>query len=154
MQLIAEAHNATVRAVATSAVREAHNSDVFLSRAYREAKVDIEVISGLEEARLIHLGVLQAVPASISGSSSSTSAVASTEVLVGERGDTLAARSFKLGAVRLTDRFFPGGATRPIPSASAVHTFARSWPRSNARCTNSVSKSPSPRRAPPRPLPG
>jgi len=67
------------------------------------------VISGLEEARLIHLGVLQAVPAfdrrlilvDIGGGS--------TEVLIGERGETLGVRSFKLGAVRLTDRFFPGG---------------------------------------------
>ena len=33
----------------------------------------------------------------------------STEVVLGERGEMLAARSFKLGAVRLTDRFFPGG---------------------------------------------
>jgi exopolyphosphatase / guanosine-5'-triphosphate,3'-diphosphate pyrophosphatase len=37
----------------------------------------------------------------------------STEVLVGERGETLAVRSFKLGAVRLTDRFFPGGNCTP-----------------------------------------
>ena len=77
--------------------------------ARSEAGIDIEVISGLEEARLIHLGVLQAVPVfdhrlllvDIGGGS--------TEVLIGERGETLAARSFKLGAVRLTDRFFPGG---------------------------------------------
>ena len=33
----------------------------------------------------------------------------STELLIGQKGDTLAARSFKLGAVRLTDRFFPAG---------------------------------------------
>jgi exopolyphosphatase/guanosine-5'-triphosphate,3'-diphosphate pyrophosphatase len=36
----------------------------------------------------------------------------STEVLIGERGETLAARSFKIGAVRLTDRFFPDGIVR------------------------------------------
>lgn len=125
MQRIATAHGATVRAVATSAVREAENADVFLNRARREAKVDIEVISGLEEARLIHLGVLQAVPAfdhrvilvDIGGGS--------TEVLVGEHGETMAARSFKLGSVRLTDRFFPGGTT----SADAVKD-CRSYVRS------------------------
>jgi exopolyphosphatase/guanosine-5'-triphosphate,3'-diphosphate pyrophosphatase len=33
----------------------------------------------------------------------------STELLIGEKGETLASRSFKLGAVRLTDRFFPDG---------------------------------------------
>ena len=111
MQRIATAHNATLRAVATSAVREAHNADVFLDRARREANVDIEVISGLEEARLIHLGVLQAVPAFEQRLILVDIGGGSTEVLVGERGETLAARSFKLGAVRLTDRFFPGGTT-------------------------------------------
>ena len=111
MQRIAAAHNAPVRAVATSAVREAHNADVFLTRAHREAKVDIEVISGLEEARLIHLGVLQAVPAFEQRLILVDIGGGSTEVLVGERGETLAARSFKLGAVRLTDRFFAGGTT-------------------------------------------
>jgi exopolyphosphatase/guanosine-5'-triphosphate,3'-diphosphate pyrophosphatase len=111
MQRVAAANNAPVRAVATSAVREAHNSDVFLNRARREAKIDIEVISGLEEARLIHLGVLQAVPAFDQRLILVDIGGGSTEVLVGERGETLAARSFKLGAVRLTDRFFSGGTT-------------------------------------------
>jgi exopolyphosphatase / guanosine-5'-triphosphate,3'-diphosphate pyrophosphatase len=111
MQRIAAVHDAPVRAVATSAVREAHNSDVFLARAHSEANVDIEVISGLEEARLIHLGVLQAVPAFEQRLILVDIGGGSTEVLVGEHGETLAARSFKLGAVRLTDRFFPGGAT-------------------------------------------
>ena len=59
---IADAHGAEVHAVATSAVREAENRDEFLRRARDEAGVEVEVITGLEEARLIHLGVLQAVP--------------------------------------------------------------------------------------------
>ncbi|MEP7045207.1 MAG: Ppx/GppA phosphatase family protein [Ilumatobacteraceae bacterium] len=116
MQRIATSHGASVRAVATSAVREAQNAALFLARARREAKVDIEVISGLEEARLIYLGVLQAVPAFDQRAILVDVGGGSTEVLVGERGETLAARSFKLGAVRLTDRFFPGGTT----SAEAV----------------------------------
>ena len=125
MQRIAASHGATVRAVATSAVREAENADVFLSRARREAKIDIEVISGLEEARLIHLGVLQAVPAFDQRLLLIDIGGGSTEVLVGERGETLAARSFKLGAVRLTDRFFPGGTT----SAESIRE-CRSYTRS------------------------
>ena len=109
MQRVAASHGAKVRAVATSAVREAENADVFLTRARREAKIDVEVISGLEEARLIHLGVLQAVPVFDQRMILVDIGGGSTEVLVGERGETLAARSFKLGAVRLTDRFFPSG---------------------------------------------
>ena len=109
MRQIAESAGAPVRAVATSAVREAQNAVQFITRAADEAGVEIEVISGLEEARLIHLGVLQAVPAFDRRLILVDVGGGSTEVLLGERGNTLAARSFKLGAVRLTDRFFPGG---------------------------------------------
>ena len=109
---IAEAHGAEVRAVATSAVREAENRHVFLRRARVEAGVEVEVISGFEEARLIHLGVLQAVPVfdrrvlvvDIGGGS--------TEIVLGERDEALVARSLKLGAIRLTDRFFPDDAIK------------------------------------------
>ena len=69
----------------------------------------IEVISGVEEARLIHLGVLQAVPVFDRRLLLVDVGGGSTELLIGECGETLAARSLKVGAVRLTDRFFPGG---------------------------------------------
>ncbi len=106
LRQVADISAAEVTAVATSAVREAENADDFLRRARHEAGVEVEVISGTEEARLIHLGVLQAVPVydrrliliDIGGGS--------TEVLVGERSEILAVRSFKLGAIRLTRRFF------------------------------------------------
>ena len=122
---IAESQGATVRAVATSAVREAENAGEFLRRASTEAGIEIEVISGLEEARLIHLGVLQALPlfderlllVDIGGGS--------TEVLVGQRDDAIAARSFKLGAVRLTDRFFPDG-TVTAKAVAACRDYVRS----------------------------
>jgi exopolyphosphatase/guanosine-5'-triphosphate,3'-diphosphate pyrophosphatase len=110
---VAEVHDARVRAVATSAVREADNRDVFIDRAWDEAGVHVDVISGFEEARLIHLGVLQAVPVferqlllvDIGGGS--------TELLVGKQGETLAARSLKLGAIRLTKRFFHSNVLHP-----------------------------------------
>jgi exopolyphosphatase/guanosine-5'-triphosphate,3'-diphosphate pyrophosphatase len=103
---IAEAHGAPVRAVATSAVREAENRDVFLRRARAEAGVEVEVISGFEEARLIHLGVLQAVPVFDKRALVIDIGGGSTEVVVGEGDGALVARSLKLGAIRLTDRFF------------------------------------------------
>ena len=53
---IADTFGAEVHAVATSAVREAENREEFLEAALRKAGVRVEVISGVEEARLIHLG--------------------------------------------------------------------------------------------------
>src|SRR5512138_1176036 len=48
-----------MRAVATSAVREARNRDSLLDRVQRISGIEIEVISGEEEARLIHLAVVR-----------------------------------------------------------------------------------------------
>jgi exopolyphosphatase/guanosine-5'-triphosphate,3'-diphosphate pyrophosphatase len=102
---IADRFGAPVRAVATSAVREADNRRDFLDRVRADAGVEVEVISGVEEARLIHLGVLQAVPVvdrrvlviDIGGGS--------TEFVLGQDGDVRDAWSLKLGAIRLTERF-------------------------------------------------
>src|SRR5258706_16340618 len=48
------------RAVATSAVRNASNRDVLLHRLYHEAGIELEVIEGEEEARLVRKAVMQA----------------------------------------------------------------------------------------------
>jgi exopolyphosphatase/guanosine-5'-triphosphate,3'-diphosphate pyrophosphatase len=105
---VAEVHGARLVAVATSAVREAENRAEFLDRAWAEAGVAVEVIAGTEEARLIHLGVLQAVPVFDRRLLLCDIGGGSTELLLGRRGEMLAARSMKLGAIRLTQRFFPG----------------------------------------------
>ncbi|HEX5367549.1 MAG TPA: Ppx/GppA phosphatase family protein [Acidimicrobiales bacterium] len=102
---VADIHGATVRAVATSAVREADNRAAFIERA-RAVGVEVEVISGVEEARLIHLGVLQAVPVYDRQVVVCDIGGGSTEVVVGHRGDILHARSLKLGSIRLTRRYF------------------------------------------------
>ncbi len=114
MAAVASSYDAMVSAVATSAVREALNRRDFLDRAKAETGVEVEVISGFEEARLIHLGVLQSLPVfdrqllvvDIGGGS--------TEFLVGLGREVKAARSLKLGSIRLTERFFapaPGGSS-------------------------------------------
>lgn len=99
---VAARHGAPITAVATSAVREAENRHVLIDRAWEEAGIHIDVVSGVEEARLIHLGVLQSVPVFDRRLVLCDIGGGSTELLVGERGDVLAARSFKLGAIRLT----------------------------------------------------
>lgn len=115
---IADSHGAPLRAVATSAVREAENRKELLRRARKEAGVDIEVVSGVEEARLIHLGVLQALEVYDRRLLLCDIGGGSTELLLGERGEVAASVSFKLGAVRLTNRFFAGDRLHPSAVAS------------------------------------
>ncbi|MEQ1787604.1 MAG: Ppx/GppA phosphatase family protein [Acidimicrobiales bacterium] len=110
---VAEVHDAPITAVATSAVREAENREVLIDRAWAEARVHVNVISGVEEARLIHLGVLQAVPVFDRRLLLCDIGGGSTELLVGQRGEVVAARSLKLGAIRLTRRFFDGKLMHP-----------------------------------------
>ncbi len=103
---VADISGASIRAVATSAVREAENRDEFVSRARADAGIEVEVVTGVEEARLIHLGVLQAVPLQHDQVLLIDIGGGSTEFVVGRGTEILEARSLKLGAIRLTDRFF------------------------------------------------
>lgn len=95
-----------VRAVATSATREALNKDEFIGRVKAETGIEIEIISGYEEARLIYLGVLQALPVYNEKILLIDIGGGSTEFLIGKRGNIKYANSIKLGAVRMTQKFF------------------------------------------------
>lgn len=106
---LADSFDAPVYAVATSAVREATNAEEFLRRARDEAGVEVQVISGYEEARLIQLGVLQALPVFDQRLALIDVGGGSTEVLIGQQGVAAYARSIKLGSLRMTRRFFPEG---------------------------------------------
>ncbi|CAN5521768.1 Ppx/GppA phosphatase family protein [soil metagenome] len=105
-KLICDTYSAPIRAVATSATREALNKDEFIQRAYIETGIKIEVISGYEEARLIYLGVLQALDIFNKKILLIDIGGGSTEFLIGKQGSIEYANSLKLGAVRLTQRFF------------------------------------------------
>ena len=111
-QQLADSRGAEVHAVATSAVREADNRLEFVRRAAQEAGVRVAVISGAEEARLIRLGALQAVPAYEQRHLLIDIGGGSTEFIIGERAEVLGARSLKLGAIRLTERFGLDGAVK------------------------------------------
>jgi exopolyphosphatase/guanosine-5'-triphosphate,3'-diphosphate pyrophosphatase len=104
--------DATIRAVATSALRDAKNRADVLKRAKREAHIDLEVISGQEEARLICLGVLGGRP------SRARSLVidiggGSTEVALAAGEHPQQLYSLDLGAVRLTELFESSGKVTP-----------------------------------------
>src|SRR3546814_3670306 len=81
--------------------------------SYGSSDVCSSDLSGAEEARLIHLGVLQALPVYDRRRVLCDIGGGSTELLVGLRGEVLAARSLKLGAIRLTERFFRGRLLHP-----------------------------------------
>lgn len=123
---IADAAGAEVHAVATSAVREATNRQEFLTRAATEAGVVVEVVSGVEEARLIHLGVLQAVPVFEQQALLMDIGGGSTEFVLGLGSEVLEARSLKLGAIRLTERFL---AKEPLKrkALDEARRFVRSY---------------------------
>ncbi len=106
---LAESWGAPTFAVATSAVREARNAAAFIERARDEAGVEVSVISGREEARLIQLGVLQALPVYDEDLLLVDVGGGSTEVLFGRGSEVRYARSVKLGSLRLTREFFPDG---------------------------------------------
>ncbi len=97
---------APVRAIGTSAMREALNRDEFVQRVREATGIEIEVVSGNEEARLIYLGVLQALPILDTKALVIDIGGGSTETIVGLRGEMLYGHSAKLGAIRLTRRFF------------------------------------------------
>ncbi|MEX0767594.1 MAG: Ppx/GppA phosphatase family protein [Microthrixaceae bacterium] len=108
-RLLAESFDAPIYAVATSAVREALNADEFLQRAQQQAGVQVQVISGLEEARLIQLGVLQALPVFDKRLALIDVGGGSTEIVFGFQGEVSFGRSVKLGSLRMTNRFFSEG---------------------------------------------
>ncbi len=103
---IADISGARIVAVATSAVREAENRDAFLDRVREEAGIEVEPISGLEEARLVYLGALAALPVYEQQGLFVDIGGGSTELVIGHAGEVVEATSLKLGAIRLTSGFF------------------------------------------------
>jgi exopolyphosphatase/guanosine-5'-triphosphate,3'-diphosphate pyrophosphatase len=93
------------RAVATSAVRDAENRDVFLGRVQREAGFHVEVISGEEEARLTMLGIRSGLPPEAPDLLGLDIGGGSTEFIFARNGRRPVVRSIDLGVVRLTERF-------------------------------------------------
>ena len=94
-----------VRAVATSAVRDASNQAEFIARASEALGAPVEIISGPEEARLIHLGVQSRWPHPKQTVLVIDVGGGSAEFIVSERGELCEGISRPLGAVRLTEVF-------------------------------------------------
>ena len=103
----AESRGATnIIAVATSAVRESRNGGQALDQIRGSLGLDARTISGKEEARLIYLGVLFSMPKLRGKFAIIDIGGGSTEIIAGDRKKTHFSESYKLGAARLTQRFF------------------------------------------------
>jgi exopolyphosphatase/guanosine-5'-triphosphate,3'-diphosphate pyrophosphatase len=102
------------RAVATSAAREAQNGDVFVERAEREAGIHVDVIEGIEEARLVQLAVAEridlrgrtALLVDIGGGSTELTLLRA--VGPADRPTAAFMRSLPVGTVRLVETFLEG----------------------------------------------
>jgi exopolyphosphatase/guanosine-5'-triphosphate,3'-diphosphate pyrophosphatase len=94
-----------VRAVATSAIRDTRNPHEFLARASEAAGAPVEIISGREEARLIHLGVESIWPQDGKRTLVIDIGGGSAEIIGAEDGVLKEAFSKPLGAVRLREIF-------------------------------------------------
>src|SRR4030095_13445827 len=103
---LADFAGASIRAIATSAVREALNQNEFIQKVRKATGIKIEVASGVEEARFIYLGVLQALPVFNNQILLIDIGGGSTEFLIGRQREIMYDNSLKLGSMRLTQRFF------------------------------------------------
>jgi len=111
---IAESHGTKqIAVIATASVREADNSADFLRAVEQEAGLHVEVLSGMEEARLIGLAAAQGCTPKGSTSLNIDIGGGSTEISIFRDTEPLILRSVKLGAVGLTDRFVKSDPPEP-----------------------------------------
>jgi exopolyphosphatase/guanosine-5'-triphosphate,3'-diphosphate pyrophosphatase len=103
---LAESHSVDeIVAVATSAVREAENGGEFLRTVAIETGIRPRVISGTEEARLIHMAAAYGVGAAGEVLVVIDIGGGSVEITRGAGPTMEQGRSFKLGVIRMTERF-------------------------------------------------
>lgn len=93
-----------IRAIATSAMREASNSDILCDRIAQTTGIEIEIISGEEEARLIHLAVSQAVNLKNKYAILIDIGGGSVEVTLSQGNNILSTESYNMGTVRLLEK--------------------------------------------------
>ena len=99
----------SVRAVGTNTLRKARNSDAFLEAAAVALGHPIEIISGLEEARVIYLGVSHSVPDTQGRRLVMDIGGGSTELIVGEHFEPLYMDSLYMGCVSVSQAYFGDG---------------------------------------------
>ena len=122
--LIVDSHSVdAMRFVATSAARDAENSQEFTNGVLARLGVRPEVVSGDVEAALSYDGATRSLPPGEVPIAVLDIGGGSTELIVGDaRGQVRAARSLDIGSVRLTERLMPSDPPTPdeIHAATVV----------------------------------
>jgi len=98
-----------VRAVGTNTLRRARRRNVFLMRAQAALGHPIEVISGVEEARLVYLGAARSLPSHPGPRLVVDIGGGSTELIIGQGDEAERLESLYMGCVSSSEAFFPGG---------------------------------------------
>ncbi|REJ81601.1 MAG: phosphatase [Bacteroidetes bacterium] len=120
--IIKEHRTDEVYAFATSAVRSAQNGSDFVEEVKKRTGIEIRVISGEEEARLISLGVHQCVEFKDKASLIMDIGGGSTEFIIVSNNGIHAKHSFNIGAARLLEKFKPSDPITEEEIAS-IHKF-------------------------------
>jgi len=108
-QRLREVEAGNVRAAGTATIRLAREDSRFMRDAERILGHPIEVISGLEEARLVYSGVAHSLPPTEGARLVTDIGGGSTEIILGQAAQPRAMESLHMGCVSMTERFFPGG---------------------------------------------
>jgi len=104
---IADKYKAKIFAMATSAVREAKNKKEYIKKVKQKTGIKINAITGKKEAGYIYKGMQTGLPLKNKKVICVDIGGGSTEILLGKNGKTIFAASVKVGAVRITGKFFP-----------------------------------------------
>ena len=123
-----------VRAIATSAIREAKNRDAFLDRVLIRTGIRVQVVEGVEENHLTYLAVQHAVSSMRPQFSRSNALIievggGTSEVMMLNRGKMVAAHSLRLGTVRIEQQL--------APSADSEQ-YLEDYLRENIRATREI----------------
>ena len=111
-----------LRAVATSAAREAANSDLLVDRVFRTSGIEIEIISGEEEARLIHAAVAHVLNLKDKRTLLIDIGGGSVEVTLSTGRNIISTDSYDMGTVRLLKKL--NGSKSKHPLGNLVREYA------------------------------
>lgn len=121
-QLIVKNKAERVRAIATSALRNAANGREFAQAVREQAGIEVEIISGEQEAGFIYQGIRASGCLSDQNSLIADIGGGSVEFIICNRNEVFWKQSFEVGAARLLDKFHQ---TDPMPAAAvdALHQY-------------------------------